>query len=80
LTDNAVKNIVPKVTLQDQISYAKGFLGDPPLLRGGDGLNTIFVPSNDIANASSISSTTLGDDLITSTSNAIGPVFFDGRF
>jgi len=81
-TENITKDIVPRVTLQDQISYAKGFLGDPPLLRGGDGLNTIFIPSNDIANASSISSTTLGDDLITSTSNAIGPVFFwnDGRF
>ena len=80
--DNITKDIVPRITLQDQISYAKGFLGDPPLLRGGDGLNTIFVPSTDIANTSSISSTTLGNELITSTSNAIGPVFFwnDGKF
>lgn len=43
--NRAVRPITPFVTLKDSVENAKVFTGDPPFLRGGDGINAKFYPS-----------------------------------
>jgi len=43
--NRAVRPITPFVTLKDNVENAKVFTGDPPFLRGGDGINAKFYPS-----------------------------------